>query len=60
MRISHFGANPVRGGSPARDSRINGVIDARTGETDQEVARALRLVEPVSLKVRNVADVIIM
>lgn len=60
IRINHFGANPVRGGSPPRERRIRGARAARTGAIDQAVAKDLRLVEFVVLNVRNAAEVIIM
>ena len=58
MRISHFGANPVRGGSPPRESRIRGAIATRAGAMVQEVARALRVVNLPVLSMRNAAEVI--
>lgn len=58
-RISHFGIKPVRGGSPPNERRTKGVRAVRTGVFAQEVARVLMFVEAFSLKIRNVAVVII-
>lgn len=51
--------NPVRGGRPPRESRIRGVREVSAGALAQERARELMLVEAFSLKIRNVAVVII-
>lgn len=58
-KINHFGINPVSGGRPPRDKRIRGIKDVRAGAFVQEVARALMLVELLSLNTRNVENVII-
>lgn len=58
-RISHFGINPVRGGSPPSERRIRGVRAVRAGAFVQEVASMLILVDLFSLKVRNAEVVII-
>lgn len=58
-RINHLGANPVNGGRPPRESSISGVRAVRTGVFAQEVARVLMFVELLSLKTRNVENVII-
>lgn len=58
-RISHFGINPVRGGRPPRDRRTRGVSEVSAGAFAQEVARVLMVVARLSLKTRNVENVII-
>lgn len=57
VRIIHFGRNPDRGGNPPSDNKIRGVRAVRAGALAQEQARELILREEVSLKVRNVAEV---
>jgi len=57
-KISHLGANPVRGGRPPRESRTRGASAVRAGASDQEVARVLSVVELVVLNVRNADEVI--
>lgn len=58
-RMSHFGMKPVKGGSPPRDSSSRGTRAVRTGTFDHEVAKELMVVALFSLKVRNVAEVIV-
>ena len=58
-RISHFGINPVRGGSPPKDSSTRGVKAVRAGVFVQEMARALMVVELLILKTMNVENVMI-
>lgn len=58
-KISHFGINPVSGGRPPRESSTRGVRDVRAGALAQDVARALILVELLSLNTRNVENVMI-
>lgn len=58
-RISHFGANPVSGGSPPSDKRTRGVRAVRAGLLVEEVASALILVALLYLKVRKVEVVMI-
>lgn len=58
-KISHFGRNPVSGGSPPRESKINGKIALRRGKFDQEVANALIVVELEKFSVVKTAKVII-
>jgi len=57
-RISHFGANPVRGGRPPRDRSTRGASAVRAGTTGHAVARVFRVVESVVLKRRKVDEVI--
>lgn len=56
-RISHFGAKPVIGGRPPKESNTRGVRAVRTGVFAQEVARVLMFVELFSLNTRNVENV---
>lgn len=58
-RISHFGANPVRGGRPPSERRIKVARYARTGVCAHVSARLLILVEAVILSVRKTEEVII-
>lgn len=55
--MSHFGINPVSGGSPPRERRIRGVRAVRAGAFAQEVASVLMLVDLLSLNTRNVENV---
>lgn len=57
-RMSHFGANPVRGGSPPRDKRIRGPRPASAGALLHDDARELMFVDSEVLNVRNAEDVI--
>ena len=57
-RISHLGANPVRGGRPPRESRIRGASPVRAGVLAHEVARVLILKASDVLNVRNAEEVI--
>jgi len=59
-RISHLGMKPVKGGRPPKERRERGTRAVRTGALAQEVARVFMLVALLSLKVRNVAEVIAM
>lgn len=56
-RMSHFGMKPVRGGRPPNESKMRGVRDVRAGALAQEIARALMLVDLLSLNTRNVENV---
>lgn len=56
-KISHFGMNPVRGGSPPRDSSVKAAVAVMTGVFGQFIARVLIFVASINLNVRNVADV---
>lgn len=58
-RISHFGANPVRGGRPPRESRIRGAMAVITGAFAQEVASVLMVVALFSLNIRKADSVIV-
>lgn len=49
---------PVKGGRPPKDSKIRGVRQVNAGDLVHEMARELILVDLLSLKVRNVEDVI--
>lgn len=55
--MSHFGAKPVRGGRPPRDSRIRVARYAMTGICAHESAKVLILVEPEVLNVRKREEV---
>ena len=57
-RISHLGANPVRGGRPPKDRRIRGARPASAGALLHDDARELMLVDSEALNVRNAEDVI--
>lgn len=50
---------PVSGGRPPRDRRIRGVIAVKAGVLVHEMARELIAVALLSLKFRNVAEVIV-
>ena len=56
--MSHFGANPVKGGRPPKERRARGIMAVRAGAFAQEVARVLMLVELFSLNTMNVENVI--
>lgn len=56
--ISHFGRNPVRGGRPARESRVSRSAAFRAGVFVQEVIRVDSFRALVEWKVRNTAAVI--
>ena len=58
-RISHLGAKPVRGGSPARDKRIKGNSEASKGTLAQETASLLMLVEASKFSPINIDKVIV-
>lgn len=49
----------MRGGRPPRERRMRGVRLAKAGNLAHEVAKVLMLVELEVLKVRNVAEVMI-
>lgn len=57
--MSHFGRNPVRGGSPPRDRRIRQVSAAIVGALVQAEARVIVFVQLMLFKVRKAALVII-
>ncbi len=57
-RISHFGINPVSGGSPPRERRERAAVAVRMGTFDQLVASILIFVAEVILNVRKIAVVI--
>lgn len=57
-RINHFGINPVRGGRPPRDRRINGVKEVSAGDLVHEVAKELMFVDLFALKIKKVEEVI--
>ncbi len=59
-KINHFGINPVRGGSPPRESKIRGKRAVKAGALAQAVARELMFFESVFFRVRKAADVMIM
>lgn len=48
-----MGIKPVNGGRPPSERRTRGVRAVSVGAFDQEVAKALRLVDLVKLNVRN-------
>lgn len=56
-KISHFGINPVSGGSPPRDSSVRAVVAVMIGVFGQFIASVLIFVAPISLNVRKVAEV---
>lgn len=58
-KISHFGRKPVRGGSPAKESKIRGVRHVRAGIFDQEEASILIVVDLFKLNSIKVEKVII-
>lgn len=58
-RISHFGINPVSGGNPPSESRISGVRQVIRGAFVQEMASVLIVVASLTLKTKNVENVII-
>lgn len=57
-RISHFGMKPVRGGSPAKDRRINGAVAVKLGFLVQEMAKELIVVDLIIFSVRKAEEVI--
>lgn len=58
-RISHFGMNPVSGGSPPSDRSIRGAKAVSAGVFAQESASVLMLVDLFNLNARNIDRVII-
>lgn len=58
-KISHFGINPVSGGSPPSDSSARAVVAVRIGLFDQVVDNVLILVDINSFSVRKAVDVMI-
>lgn len=50
--------NPVRGGSPPRESRTRGAREVRAGVFAQDEANEFTLVALFSLKIRNIEKVI--
>ena len=56
-RISHFGMNPVKGGSPPSDSRTKGVAVVRIGALAHDVVRALIVVVLFRVKMRKEVEV---
>lgn len=57
--ISHLGANPVRGGSPAKDNNRRGVREVSKGALAQEQARELMFVASLNLKAMKVDRVMV-
>lgn len=58
-RINHLGINPVRGGSPPKESSVIAARGARTGNLVQDKASVPMFIEEVILKVRKAAEVIV-
>ena len=58
-KISHLGMNPVRGGSPPRESRVNIVIMINNCDLVDEIAIELIFVVLFRLNKRNMEEVII-
>lgn len=56
--ISHLGRNPVRGGRPARDSRVRSSIAFKDGTLVHAVIRVDSLKTLIVFKVRNTVAVI--
>lgn len=56
--ISHLGRNPVRGGSPARDSRVRSSIAFREGVLVHAVIRVDSFSTFIVFRVRKTAVVI--
>ena len=56
-KISHFGINPVKGGSPPRDRRTSGVAVVRIGALGHDVVRALIVVVLFRVKMRKEVEV---
>lgn len=56
-KISHFGINPVSGGSPPNDSSTRAVVAVRVGLFGQIIARVLIFVADADFRVRNAAEV---
>lgn len=56
--MSHFGRKPVRGGRPARESRVSRSVAFRVGVFVQEVIRVDSFRVLIEWKVRNTAAVI--
>lgn len=57
--ISHLGMKPVRGGSPARESRVRSNIAFSEGVFVHEVISVESLGALIVFRIRNVAEVII-
>lgn len=56
--MSHLGRNPVRGGSPARDSSVNSSIAFNEGILVHAVIRVERFFTLIEFIVKKTADVI--
>lgn len=55
--INHFGRKPVRGGRPAKESRVSIKVALRDGFFVQEVIIVDNLMVLDELKVRNTVEV---
>lgn len=58
--IAHFGRNPVSGGRPPRERRINGIITRVVGALFHRSEIELIVVDELSISIRNMGIVRIM
>jgi len=56
-RISHLGTKPERGGRPARERSVIGIVALRRGFLVHEVASLFRLEASGGVRERKVAEV---
>lgn len=55
--ITHFGRNPVSGGRPPRERRINGIITRVVGALFHRSEIELIVVDELSISIRNMGIV---
>lgn len=53
MVISHFGANPVRGGKPPIDRSMRGSVIVRAGILAQEIDKELMCLARIIIREKN-------
>lgn len=58
--MAHFGKNPVSGGSPPRDSKINGIIVSVVGVLFHNSEIELIVIDELSISIINIGIVRIM
>ena len=57
--ISNFGEKPVRGGSPASESKISIIVVTKMGDLGHEEETCEIFVDEIDMSERNIAAVII-
>lgn len=58
--IAHFGKNPVSGGKPPRDSKINKIISRIVGALFHNIDIELIVVDELGIRAKNIGIVRIM